>query len=155
MYSTYYHREAKIICEQDVQCGGFTFKGPKMLDRFVPTRLDMYETLPELKAIQHLFFPLPGKSPAITEMDLLQVIQGTLSSKKGKPFLNISHKTIVLLKVWKILQPNFPLILSEVVSKVWKCPYYFLVPDSCCLQTFLTFPGEFGDKGEAEIIFYT
>ena len=29
----YHHREAEIICEQDVQCGGFTFKGPKMLDR--------------------------------------------------------------------------------------------------------------------------
>ena len=44
----YHHREAEIICEQDVQCGGFTFKGPKMLDRFVPTGLDMCETLPDL-----------------------------------------------------------------------------------------------------------
>ena len=37
-YNTfYYHREAEIICEKDVQCGGFTYKGPKMLDRFEPT----------------------------------------------------------------------------------------------------------------------
>ena len=35
------HREAEIICETDDQCGGFTFKGPKMLDRCDPTgRLD-------------------------------------------------------------------------------------------------------------------
>ena len=56
--------EAVEKCETDFACGGFTFKGPKMLDRFVPTGLDMCETLPDLKAIQHLFLPLPGKSPA-------------------------------------------------------------------------------------------
>ena len=32
----YSPKQAQLICEKDIQCGGFTFKGPKKIKHFIP-----------------------------------------------------------------------------------------------------------------------